>query len=293
MSESLRVSPQGTALRACIGHAADYLLNTVVELALRAICSAPFIFVALGGTLPFAPEEHQLAVSILMSLPLWLLFVLPLRYRLGGRISRWLGAEGPEESLRNYPRWLGQSLARLVLALPYIVPLAAFLVAYYYYAKMTEFTAFFSMLNGLGGLVGGNFVHGLGIALVLFLLCLILAFFGWRKLMVFYYMPIESAAYDRRRRLALKTKRMRGVILVNFLILLPAVALLIYSAFLADLTGNLTADALSMVNKLVQFSLSVFNLRDIGIWLLLLYLPFVLWRKASLAAAIHQADHRG
>lgn len=70
MSESLRVSPQGNALRACIGHLADYLLNTLVELALRALCSAPFLFVALGGLLPGIPEEHQLEASILLSLPL-------------------------------------------------------------------------------------------------------------------------------------------------------------------------------------------------------------------------------
>ena len=292
MSEGLRVSPQGSALRACIGHMADYLLNTLIELLLRALCSAPFVYVALGGLLPGVHDDHQLAVAILLSLPLWILFVLPLRYRLGGRLTGWLQVKGPDQSLRNYPRWLMQTLTRLLLVLPFILPLIAVLVAYYYYAKMTGFTDFFGLLNGMGGLVGGNFVHGMGISLLIFLLCVALAFYGWRRLMVFYYLPTAPVSYDARRRREIRSRRLRVVILRNFLVLLPAIALLVYSAFLSDLKGDMASDALGLLNKLVQFSLSVFNLRDIGIWLVLLYLPFVLWRKTALAAAIHQADLR-
>lgn len=292
MSSRSQERPHALALGAGFHHAGGYLANTLGELLLRALCSAPLIYAAATGSFFGVPKAHAIGVAILCCLPLWILFVLPLRYRLGGRLSDWVQGRGPHPALNNYPRWLSQTLVRLVRVLPFLLPLLAWLGAYYYYIKIIDFPSFFEMLRSAGGLIGGDFLHGMALLGLVFLLCLGLAIWGWRRVMVFYYLPLAPVSQDAERRKALKGRGLGLVSLINFLILLPALVLLLSNSLFADLTGSLERAGLTFLGHLTQFSFDSFNLREIAIWLAVLYLPFVLWRKAAIAAAIHRGGPR-
>lgn len=293
MSRTPLFTAHSLALRASFRHIGDYVLNTLLELALRLICLMPLIYLGLTGGFFGVSDEHAMGVALLCCLPLWLLIALPLRFRLGGRLSRMLGHEGPAERLSDYPRWLSQLMLRVIKALPFMLPLFAWLGAYYYYIKMVDFPSFFLMIRSVGGLVGGDYVAGMGLLLLLFLLCLWLCLIGWRRVMVYFYLPTRPVSEDARRWRAIDRPALRQASWVNFLILLPALVIFLIGTVFEGMSGQIENDALKVLTRLVQFDLSLLNIEKVAPYMLPLYLPFVLWRKLALAEAIHGRGDRG
>lgn len=293
MGRTPATAAHSLALRAGFRHIGGYAANTLAELALRLLCLSPLIYLGLTGSFFGAEDTHMTGIALLCCLPLWLLVALPLRFRLGGRLCAMLGHEGPGESLSGYPLWLSQVAIRLLRALPSMLPLLLWLGAYYYYIKMVDFPSFFLMIRSAGGWVGGGYVEGMALLLLLFLLCLWLCLRGWRRVMAFFYLPLRPVSEDARRYRALDRGALRKVTLINFLILLPALAVFLTGTLFEGLSGQVERDALSVLTRLVQFDLSALNIGKAAPYMLVLYLPFVLWRKLALAEAIHGRAGRG
>ena len=289
-----RGTPHRIARRASIDHIPEYLLITLCQLLLRALALSPLIYATITRSFFGVPKAHAMGIAMLCCIPLYLLLVLPLRYRVGGRLSGWLKAEGPHTALSNYPAWLAQGLLIFLRALPWLLPLFAYFGAFYYYMNMTDFPSFFLMIRNVGGLVGGDYVHGVALLVLLLLVCIALAAWGWYRVMPSFYLPL-LAEYRKARKLKAirRGAHICGTVLVNLLCVLPPLAIvlaMLASSLITRMTGDIQLDLMILLPALTAFDFPQTDLLMAGLVILLLYLPFVLYRKAALAAAIHRED---
>ncbi|MHC1786005.1 MAG: hypothetical protein AB9880_02930 [Christensenellales bacterium] len=295
MSIQDKSAPHGVAGRVCASHPGRYVLMTLGQLLLRALALSPLIYAALTKSFFGAPQAHIMGIALLACLPLFLLLVLPMRYYLGGILSGWLGYEGPHPRLDDYPRWLGQNLGRMVLVLPWLLPLAGYLGAFYYYMNISDFPSFFLMIKSVGGLVGGDYLHGVVLLMLLLLVCLLLALWGWHRQMPLFYLPLRPLREDARRLRRLhraKPRLLRRASILNLLIVLPpllATLAVLAGSLISRLTGDIQMDLMIILPALTAFDFPQTDLVKVGLVFLLLYLPFVLWRKTALASAIHRS----
>lgn len=280
----------GQAAKAATRNISAYVLLTLGQLLLRLVALSPLIYAIVTRSFFGVVRAHRATVALLCCLPLWLVLVLPCRYRVGGLVSEWLGQEGPDTSFFSYRRWLGQGLGRLLKALPWMVPLLAWLGGFYYYMHFAPFNAMGLMIDQVGGMIGGGYVHGIILLVAALLVGVALAWLGWRRYMPFFYLPLRHLGEDPQRRKALGNKGLRQITLVNFLILLPPLAISLWvlgSSIQSRLTGDIQMDLMVLLPALTQFDFPQGDLIRVGLVLLVTYLPFVLWRKTALAAAIH------
>ena len=281
--------------RAATRNLGEYTALTLGQLLIRLVALAPLIYAIATRSFFGVVRAHRATVALLCCIPLWLLIVLPCRYRLGGLVSRWLGAQGPEPAFSSYGRWLSQGLGRLLIALPWMVPLFAWLGGFYYYMHFAPFNAMGLMIDDVGGLVGGDYLHGVIILIAALLAAIVLACIGWRRMMPFFYLPMAPLSRDGKRRHALKGKGLGGVTLVNLLIVLLPLAVslwVLWSSIQSRMTGDLQMDMMVLLPAVTQFDFPQSDLIRVGLVLLVAYLPFVLWRKTALAAAIHSEPRK-
>lgn len=295
MSRPDQGSAHAAARRASAAHIGQYIAITLEQLVLRALALSPLIYATAARRFFGAPRAHYAAIALLCCIPLWVLLVLPFRYRAGGQLSGWLHREGPPTQLSAYPQWLARGLHHLAQVLPWLLPLLAYMGAYYYYMNISDFTSFMSMIRGMGSILGGDYVHGVALLALLGLLCLVLAIWGWYRRMPLFYLPWRPAAENDARLHALHSARpqaLRRTVPVNLLLVLPALAAVGYilvSSLVTRMTGDIQMDLMIVLPAVTSFDFPANDLLVMGIALALLYLPFVLYRKAALAAAIHRA----
>ncbi len=289
-----RGTPHRAARRASVAHIPEYLRITLGQLLLRALALSPLIFAAITKSFFGAPRAHAMGIAMLCCIPLYLLLVLPLRCQVGGKLAGWLKADGPQTALSNYPAWLAQGLLVFLRALPWLLPLFAYFGAFYYYMNMTDFPSFFQMIRSAGGLVGGDYVHGVALLVLLLLVCIVLAAWGWYRVMPSFYLPMQP---EYRKASILKAVRrgahMRSTVLINLLCVLPALAIVLAvlaTSLITRMTGDIQLDLMILLPALTALDFPQTDLLMAGLAILLLYLPFVLYRKAALAAAIHKGN---
>lgn len=283
-------SAHGAAGRAALKNAGAYTVLTIGQLLIRLVALSPLIYAIATRSFFGVPRAHRTAVALLASLPLWILLVLPCRYRLGGIVSRWLGHEGPNPDFSSYGTWLSQGIGRLLKALPWMVPLIAWLGGFYYYMNFAPFNAMGLMIDDVGKLIGGDYIHGAVMLALALVVAAVLAWIGWRRMMPFFYLPIAPLHEDAQRRRALSRKALCRTTIINFFIILPplAIALGVLGASVQSrLTGNIQMDMMVLLPAVTQFDFPQADLIRVGLVLLVTYLPFVIWRKTALAAAIH------
>ena len=121
MNRPERGSAHAAARRACAAHIGQYIAITLEQLLLRALALSPLIYATAARSFFGAPRAHYAAIALLCCIPLWVLLVLPFRYRVGGLLSNWLRREG-RQKLSAYPRWLARGLNHLLQALPWLLP---------------------------------------------------------------------------------------------------------------------------------------------------------------------------
>lgn len=285
----------GAAGRAALKNAGAYTALTICQLLIRLLALAPLIYAIATRSFFGVPRAHRNAVALLASIPFWLLLVLPCRYRLGGMVSRWLGHEGPNPDFSSYGRWSSQGVARLLKALPWMVPLIAWLGGFYYYMNFAPFNAMGLMIDDVGKLVGGDYMHGAVMLALALVFGVVLAWVGWRRMMPFFYLPMAPLHEDAQRRRALKGKALWRATMINFLIILPplAIALGVLGASVQSrMTGDMQMDMMVLLPAVTQFDFPQADLIRVGLVLLVTYVPFVVWRKTALAAAIHSPGKR-
>lgn len=289
-----RETPHRAARQAGIAHIREYLVITLGQLFLRALAVSPLIYASVTKGFFGAPRAHAVGIAMLCCIPLYLLAVLPFRYRAGGRLSAWLGAEGPRTAFSNYPAWLAQGLLVFLRALPWLMPLFAYLGAFYYYMNMTDFPSFFEMIRTVGGFIGGDYAHGVALLVLLALVCALLAALGWYRVMPSFYLPLRPNIQDAQKIRALsRSPRLRRTRNLNLLGVMPAlliVLIVLAASLISRMTGDIQLDLMILLPALTAFDFPQTDLLMAGLAVLIAYVPFVLCRKAALAAAIHLED---
>lgn len=278
--------------RAVTRNLGAYTALTLGQLLIRLVALAPLFYAIATRSFFGVARAHRATVALLCCIPLWLLIVLPCRYRAGGLMSRWLGHQGPETGFSGYVQWLSQGIGRLLKALPWMAPLLFWLGGFYYYMHFAPFNAMGLMIDEVGGVIGGDYVHGVALLSAALLVAVILAYIGWRRMMPFFYLPLKPLHQDGARRRSLKGRGLNKVTLVNFLLVLPplVISLWVLGASIQNrMTGDIQADMMVLLPAVTQFDFPQADLVRVGLVLLVTYLPFVLWRKTALAAAIHSA----
>ncbi len=283
--------PHARAASASFGHFGRYILITLEQLLLRAIALSPLIYALVSGQFFGLRREYVLAAALLSALVLWTLLALPARLRMGAQLSGWFGAQ------INAGSWsdrLAKGLVPFAKALPLVLPVFICLYILYYVFSFSGFPVFFKMLEYPGSLIAGilgglsaDIVMTIGVLVWVIVLGALawLAFRGWRRFMVpCTYLHQCSRAKGKPAKLAGR------ITLINFLIVLPPVAIVLALLALSrapKLSGSMMFDVLTVVSAVTGFDFPAHTLTQC-VWVLgLAYLPFVLLRKAAIAANFH------
>lgn len=277
-----QTSPHTRAAKASLQHIGPYILITLEQLLWRVISLSPLIFAMISGQFFGVQKDYVFAAALLSCIPLWVLLVLPARFRAGAQVSAWYSAD---IAAGGWSDRLARGLRRLAVTLPFLLPVFAYLAVLYYYMYFTGFNSFFMLIESAGKLVGGNFVVGLAILALLLVVLSVLAFLGWRRYMMpHFYLP------ENEQVKSMSASPLKKTILINFLIVLPPLALVLAILGLSlapNLSGSVMFDTLTIVSAVTQFDFPAATLYQC-LWVLLIaYLPFVLLRKAAIAAVYH------
>ena len=284
--------PHARAASASIGHFGQYILITLEQLLLRAIALSPLIYALVSGQFFGLRREYVLAAALLSALVLWTLLALPARLRMGAQLSGWFGAQ------INAGSWsdrLAKGLVPFAKALPLVLPVFICLYILYYVFSFSGFPVFFKMLEYPGSLIAGilgglsaDIVMTIGVLVWVIVLAMLawLAFRSWRRFMVpCTYLHQCSRAKGKPAKLAGR------ITLINFLIVLPPVAIslvLLALSLAPKLSGSMMFDVLTVVSAVTGFDFPAHTLTQCAWVLGLVYLPFVLLRKAAIAAGFHR-----
>ena len=290
MSQRLS-GPHTRAASASIAHIGQYALITLEQLLLRAIALSPLIYALVSGEFFGLRREYVLAAALLSALVLWTLLALPARLRMGAQLSGWFGAQ------INAGSWsdrLAKGLVPFAKALPLVLPVFICLYILYYVFSFSGFPVFFKMLEYPGSLIAGilgglsaDIVMTIGVLVWVIVLAMLawLAFRSWRRFMVpCTYLHQCSRAKGKPAKLAGR------ITLINFLIILPPVAIVLILLALSlapKLSGSMMFDVLTVVSAVTGFDFPAHTLTQCAWVLGLAYLPFVLLRKAAIAAGYH------
>ena len=283
--------PHARAASASIGHFGQYILITLEQLLLRAIALSPLIYALVSGQFFGLRREYVLAAALLSALVLWTLLALPARLRMGAQLSGWFGAQMEAGSWSDR---LAKGLVPFAKALPLVLPVFICLYILYYVFSFSGFPVFFKMLEYPGSLIAGilgglsaDIVMTIGVLVWVIVLATLawLAFRGWRRFMVpCTYLHQCSRAKGKPAKLAGR------ITLINFLIVLPPVAIVLALLALSlapKLSGSMMFDVLTVVSAVTGFDFPAHTLTQCAWVLGLAYLPFVLLRKAAIAAGFH------
>lgn len=278
-----QTGPHALASKASSRHIGPYTLITLEQLLWRVISLSPLIYAAVSGRFFALHKDYVPAAALLSCIPLWVLLVLPARFRAGAQLSRWFGADINSGSWSDR---LARGLTRLAVTLPFLVPVLVYLGVLYYNMYFTGFNSFFMLIESAGKLVGGNFVAGLAILALLLVVLAFLALWGWRRFMVpHFYLPQDELSKAKSVAIPGKTR------LINMLIILPSLVLVLMLLGLSlapKLSGSVMLDTLTIMSALTQFDFPAETLYQCLLALAIAYLPFVLLRKAAIAAVYHR-----
>ena len=283
--------PHARAASACIGHIGQYALITLEQFLLRAVALSPLIYALVSGEFFGLRREYVLAAALLSALVLWTLLALPARLRMGAQLSGWFGEQMDAGSWSDR---LAKGLVPFAKALPLVLPVIICLYILYYVFSFSGFPVFFKMLEYPGSLIAGvlgglsaDIVMTIGVLVWVIVLATLawLAFRGWRRFMVpCTYLHQCSRAKGKPAKLAGR------ITLINFLIVLPPVAIVLVLLALSlapKLSGSMMFDVLTVVSAVTGFDFPAHTLTQCAWVLGLAYLPFVLLRKAAIAANFH------
>ena len=291
MSQRLS-GPHTRAASASIAHIGQYALITLEQLLLRAIALSPLIYALVSGGFFGLRREYVLAAALLSALVLWILLALPARLRMGAQLGGWFGARMDAGSWSNR---LAKGLVPFAKALPLVLPVFICLYILYYVFSFSGFPVFFKMLEYPGSLIAGvlgglsaDIVMTIGVLVWVIVLGALawLAFRGWRRFMV------PCTYLHQCSRAEVKPAKLAGrITLINFLIILPPVAIslaLLALSLAPKISGSMMFDVLTVVSAVTGFDFPAHTL-TLCAWVLgLAYLPFVLLRKAAIAAGFHK-----
>ena len=290
------LTPHGIAGQMVKKRLPDMVLMTILQLLLRLLALSPLL-AALSGVTLGIDSQYVLLYALGASALLYLLLPLPLRFLSRGRLARF-ARELPAQKIR-YGLWLKLGLARFFKAFLWMLPAMVCAGGLYYLWNVADATQLVKVIRWLASLVGGSYLHGTLMLMAIFLLSLPLAYFGWRRHLALEFLPEEElihSPFTRNREMMRQYKAPLGkATRVNLLICLPAI-LAVFIILAMDIApkmrGSLTGDLLMVLETVNKMAFSSGAFTQVLIALAVLYLPFVLYRKAALAAVLTSADER-
>ena len=289
-------SPHKQSAHFCLERLPAMMAMTILQLLVRLAALTPLFAIAGGAT--FGLEKRWVpAAGLVLSAVLWMFLALPFRFYSRGAL--WLASRGSKERVPfNYTKWLKLTGARLKRFLPWGLPLFVYIIGFYYLWNIASATQMPRLFITTGKLIGGKFLHGAIIWILVFLCVLVVAVIGWRR-----YLPVEFIAENTSRDQlfaeALKAKKACGKQLAratmkNILVLLPAIAAVLFVLAMdlaPSLKGSFRSDLFTVLTAFTKMDFSAIALAVSALMLTLLYVPFVLFRKGALASVL--ADFYG
>jgi hypothetical protein len=266
------------------------------QLSIRIIAFLPIFLALVTKDLFGLSREHAPAFGFLLSLPLYVLIVMPFRFQAGAKMNNLNGNNRNDNiCLHNYIKWLKAALLRLLRALPFLLPFLAFLITFYYYMRVPGYNESLLAISTLGEAVGGDFPAGIAIVAIVGLITLILAAIGWRIDVPFEHQAIieqgigasmqqAKAIRQQRRKLLYKTT------IINALLTLPAILSIFgaISSYLLSLPklGMLIMDFLKLVSIVLTLDFPTQTICLSLVFLAVLWLPLLPLRKLAINAAV-------
>lgn len=283
-------SPHKAAGQMIKNHRPELVKTLFMQLALRLVALAPIILGYLGEAFK-PPFGMAVVIFPVCSVLLYLVLVLPFRFYSRGRLMRY--AMGQEPQKGRYSLWLKVALSRFGRAFFWLLPAFVCTAGLYYLWNIADATQLVKVIRFLASLVGGTYLHGTLMLMGLFLLSLVLAYAGWRRHLALEYLPQELLAdkpfKTNRQWMRVGSGPLAKTTLKNFIVCLPAVLAvlgILYMDMAPKMTGSMTADLLKGLDTVNKMAFSSNAFTQIAVALAVLYLPFVQYRKAALAAAL-------
>lgn len=290
--EATQLSPHKQASQAYSRHLTAIVLQLIFQLLLRVAAFSPLLYAGMTGKFFGVKPDHVMAAALIVCLPLYLIIVMPFRYHFFAKLNGYLGYQRQDKA-SNYAKWLAAGLYRLLRALPFLLPFIAYAVLYYYYMRIADLTKLPILIMNLGALIGGSFSEGTAILVLIGLIAFLLAFFGWRRSLLFESQAIVelglSASWRKARG---KHKQIHHVSLINFLLLLPgliAVGAVMTINIAHDLSGGIFEKVLSLMPTLLNAKFPPATYYQMLIALIIAYLPLLPLRKLALSAVANEA----
>jgi len=283
------------ALRTYRAHPGQCLGFVLVQFALRLIVLLPLLFLLVTD-----PAHRWMRELAWLCVPAFVFIVLPARQSAAFAMKRLLAGEGdlfaPDLLCcgASYGLRLWRGLKRLLLMLPWCVPLAAGVL--YAGIRMNGTIAGetdgLSLIVAIGDLGGGNTVRGALMLAAAFALLLLILLTG----LAFYSGARHEEAWGSRR-IVLMRNRMRtiGVWFAGLALLLPFAAALAYLLYHYARSDDLMNFAANMLTMLVQGQLplpgrhALAALAAVAV-LLLPVIPLRSLLSASRVALLHRPD---
>ena len=290
-------SPHRRALRAARGSFVKVLDLVVFQALIRLLALSPVLYAAVTGEFPVpsAFRGHELAFAILCSLPLYALIVLPFRFQAAAEMAVMHGwGRETRVSAGRWGKWFLAAMLRLLYALPFLLPLMAFLGAYYYYMRVPGFNETLLAIEQAGKWVGGSYAAGVALITAVGIVAAALAAWGWKRGKAFEHREIQGRTLYHALREARQVRRQRRrrfaqTVRRNFLLALPAilgVALVLALHFRATWSGMPEFDFINIGVTLITFSVPSAVAMRIAAVLLVLWLPLLPMRKLALSAVL-------
>ena len=276
--EQKKLLPYGTSL---------HIKLSLIGLILRLVALSPLWLNFLGVHFPL-PENYRVFVSALCCIPLYIIIVLPSRFYTRSTLYKTCYPVQGEKL--KFSRAFALALNRLLRALPFILPIFIFVVGFYYLWFIGDATQLFKTIRSAGTLVGGSFVHGFIILVLLFFIALFLAFIGWRRYAAIEYLPMNGMNNTRAfatNRIYIKENKanLRRTTAKNFLMLLPCLAVTFSScngistklkAKTSDVFVCEAVTTLNFTKNLCAVRACIYSAKS----------PFVVFRKRNIALAL-------
>lgn len=291
--QTSRTAPHKQAGQAYSANMPAIVLQLFLQILLRAAAFSPMIITGITGRFFLVKGDHVMAVAFLVSLPLYLLIVMPFRFHFYANLARYLGHAHRDANISNYGKWLSAGLYRLLRSLPFLLPLIVYAALYYYYMRVADLTRLPLLILDLGALVGGTFSEGTAILVIISFIAFLIAFFGWRRSLLFECLPVaETGIASAWQRSRMRRTQAAPVSRINFLLCLPgliAIGAVLVINLSQDLSGSFFEKIFSLLPTILNVKFPPTTYYQMLIALIIFYLPLLPLRKLALSQAANAA----
>lgn len=291
-------TPHGQSAQLCLSRMPALMTMMAFQLFLRLIACAPLIAVACGLTFGL-DRRYVPAAGLVLSLILYIIIAMPFRFYSRGALMR--AAEGKDGKVPfRYAAWLKLTLQRILRFLPWGLLLIVYIAGFYYLWNLAPATKMPRLISNAGKLVGGKFLHGFIVWMIVLVAALVPAIIGWRRHLAAEFIAVSTPDESLFAQAVNDKKTCSGALakatFKNMLVVLPALVAALFVLgmdLLPRLKGSISSDLFVVLTAVTKVDFSANALITFALMLTLLYLPFVFFRKGALAVILAESRRDG